>query len=59
MKVTSRHPDLLSAVAAAALAVTGAIVAQQLWRITPSVPLAYIADGQLFLAIVKTTLEHG
>jgi phosphoglycerol transferase len=59
LKVISRHPDPLSAVAAAALAVTGAILAQQLWRITPSVPLAYIADGQLFLAMIKATLEHG
>jgi len=50
---------VLSAVAAAVLAVIGAILAQQLWRITPSVPLAYIADGQLFLAMIKATLEHG
>ena len=59
LKVTSRHPDLLAAAAAAALSVTGAIVAQELWRITPTVPLAYIADGQLFLGIIKATVEHG
>jgi phosphoglycerol transferase len=59
LKAISRHPDLLAGAAAGALAVTGAIIAQELWRITPSVPLAYIADGQLFLGIVKATVEHG
>jgi hypothetical protein len=59
LKFISRYPDLLSAVAAAVLSVTGAALAIQIWRITPSVPLAYIGDGHLFLAMVKATLENG
>lgn len=59
MKFVSRHPDLVGGAAAAALAVIGAVLAQELWRVTPAIPLGYISDGQLFLAITKATLEHG
>jgi phosphoglycerol transferase len=59
VKAISRHPDLFSAAAAAALAVAGAVLGHELWRMTPSVPLGYASDGQLFLAMTKATLENG
>ena len=59
MRFVSRHPDFASGAAAATLAVAGVVIAQELWRVTPAIPLGYVSDGQLFLAMTKATLEHG
>ena len=45
MRFVSRHPDFASGAAAATLAVAGVVIAQELWRVTPAIPLGYVSDG--------------
>jgi phosphoglycerol transferase len=53
-----RH-DALLAVVAGVLAILAAGAVLRLWHATPSVPLSYLGDANLYGAVVKATAEHG
>jgi phosphoglycerol transferase len=53
-----RHPDVLFAGAAAALALGGAVLVLELWNGDLRVPFTYTGDGTLNLMFIKGVLEN-